>query len=126
MATGNPGTPIQDLHIHLQNLVNQGTIVLAMATTDVSGADTEITKIGFWNDCIIKERNENIYTFFKRTPSLPTRRWQDDFMASLPTMTTYVKSVTDFPSITPEGHLITDLSGYLLGKPGSVLIPNEN
>lgn len=101
-----PGVSEQDLHIHLQNLANQGTLVLKIACTD-----TEAVKIGFWNDCIVKERNENILTFFKRTPEMPQRPWQDEFVKTLPTITTAVK---DLPTVDPEGNVITDISGYIM------------
>lgn len=95
-----------DLHIHLQNLPNQGTITLKIACTD-----TEATRVGFWNDCIVKERNEDIFTFYKRTPVMPQRPWQDEFVKSLPTITTSIK---DLPTMDPEGNLITDISGYIM------------
>jgi SAM-dependent methyltransferase len=95
-----------DLQIHLQNLANQGTITVKIACTDA-----EAVKIGFWNDCIVKERNENVLTFFKRTPEMPKRPWQDEFVKSLPTITT---AVEDLPALDPEGNTITDISGYLM------------
>jgi hypothetical protein len=99
-----PGVSTEDLHIHLQNLANQGTLTLKIACSD-----TEAVKIGFWNDCIVTERNENILTFFKRTPAMPQRPWQDDLMKSLPPVT----DKKDLPAVDPEGNLITDISGYL-------------
>jgi len=100
-----PGVSEQDLHIHLQNLTNQGKITVKIACSDV-----EATKIGFWNDCIITERNENILTFFKRTPAMVERKWQDEFVKSLPTVT----ASQDLPPVDPDGNVITDISGYLM------------
>ncbi len=95
-----------DLQIHLQNLANQGTL-----TVQIACSDTEAVKIGFWNDCIVKERNEDILTFFKRTPTLPDRPWQDEILKNLATITT---AVEDLPAVDPEGNVITDISGYIM------------
>jgi hypothetical protein len=101
-----PGVTEQDLQIHLQNLACQGTL-----TVKIACSDTDAVKVGYWNDCIVKERNENILTFFKRTPTMPVREWQDEYVKSLPTITTAIK---DLPAMDPEGNLITDISGYLM------------
>jgi hypothetical protein len=102
----NGGASEQDLQIHLQNLANQGTLTVRIACTD-----TEAVKIGFWNDCIVKERNEDILTFFKRTPALPSRPWQDEIMKNIATITTAVENL---PAVDPEGNVITDISGYIM------------
>lgn len=99
------GVSEMDLQIHLQNLANQGTLTIPIGCTD-----TEAVKIGYWNDCIVKERNANILTFYKRTPPMPQRAWQDEFMKTLPTVT---QSVTDLPAVDPDGNPITDISGYI-------------
>lgn len=99
------GVNEMDLQIHLQNLANQGTLTIAIGCTD-----TEAVKIGFWNDCIVKERNANILTFYKRTPPMPQRPWQDEFIKTLPTVT---QSIKDLPAVDPDGNLITDISGYI-------------
>ena len=101
-----PGVSEQDLHIHLQNLANQGTLTIKIACTD-----TEAVKIGFWNDCVVRERIEDVLTFFKRTPAMPQRPWQDEYVKSLPTITT---AVTELPTVDPEGNVITDVSGYIM------------
>lgn len=101
-----PGASEQDLHIHLQNLANQGTITLR-----ISCSETEAVKIGYWNDCLVNDRDGDILTFFKRTPAMPVRNWQEEYMRTLPTITTAIK---DLPAMDPDGNLITDISGYIM------------
>jgi hypothetical protein len=41
---------------------------------------------------------------------MPQRAWQDEFVKSLPTIT---NSITELPTVDPEGNVITDISGYI-------------
>ena len=93
-----PAVTENDLHVHLQNLAPQGKLTMRLVCDD-----TKATTIGFWNDCIITERNADIYTFYKRTPPMPVRPFnQEEVMKRLE---------------EDKEPILTDVSGYVFTSP---------